>query len=176
MDPLSLSLDVPLREFALRVELAVGREVVALVGPSGAGKTTLLRAIAGLQPARGAISVDGDAWLDSARGVDLPAEERSVGVVFQDYALFPHLSVRKNVEFGRRGDAGLLDRFGLTALADVKPRELYPEGELAERNVQREAERVHPGISLRTSRTAAPKTTKSAPIARAVSRLTSNWA
>ena len=124
MDPLSLSLDVPLREFALRVELAVGREVVALVGPSGAGKTTLLRAIAGLQPARGAISVDGDAWLDSARGVDLPAEERSAGVVFQDYALFPHLTVRKNVEFGRRGDAGLLDRFGLTALADVKPREL----------------------------------------------------
>ena len=64
MDPLRLSLDVPLREFALRVELAVGREVVALVGPSGAGKTTLLRAIAGLQPARGRISVDGDSWLD----------------------------------------------------------------------------------------------------------------
>jgi molybdate transport system ATP-binding protein len=124
MDPLRLSLDVSLREFALRVELAVGREVVALVGPSGAGKTTLLRAIAGLQPARGEISVDGGAWLDSARGVDLPAEERSVGLVFQDYALFPHLTVRKNVEFGRRGDAGLLERFGLKTLADVKPREL----------------------------------------------------
>jgi molybdate transport system ATP-binding protein len=124
MDPLRLALDVPLREFALSVELAVGREVIALVGPSGAGKTTLLRAIAGLQAARGAISVDGDAWLDSARGVDLAAEERSVGLVFQDYALFPHLTVRKNVEFGRRGNAGLLDRFGLTALADVKPREL----------------------------------------------------
>jgi molybdate transport system ATP-binding protein len=124
MDPLRLALDVPLREFALSVELAVGREVIALVGPSGAGKTTLLRAIAGLQAARGAISVDGNAWLDSARGVDLAAEERSVGLVFQDYALFPHLTVRKNVEFGRRGNAGLLDRFGLTALADVKPREL----------------------------------------------------
>jgi molybdate transport system ATP-binding protein len=124
MDPLRLSLDVPLREFALRVELAVGREVVALVGPSGAGKTTLLRAIAGLQPARGRISVDGDPWLDSARGLELPAEERSVGLVFQDYALFPHLSVRKNVEFGRTGDAGLLDRFGLAPLADAKPREL----------------------------------------------------
>jgi len=124
MDPLRLSLDVPLREFALRVELAVGREVVALVGPSGAGKTTLLRAIAGLQPARGRISVDGDSWLDSAQGLELPAEERSVGLVFQDYALFPHLSVRKNVEFGRKGHAGLLDRFRLTALADAKPREL----------------------------------------------------
>ncbi len=124
MDPLRLSVDVPLRQFALRVELALGREVVALVGPSGAGKTTLLRAIAGLQPARGAISVDGDAWLDSMRGVDLPAEERSVGLVFQDYALFPHLTVRKNVEFGRRGQDGLLERFGLAALADAKPREL----------------------------------------------------
>ena len=124
MDPLRLSLDVPLREFALRVELAVGREVVALMGPSGAGKTTLLRAIAGLQPARGRISVDGDSWLDSAQGLELPAEERSVGLVFQDYALFPHLSVRKNVEFGRKGHAGLLDRFRLAALADAKPREL----------------------------------------------------
>jgi len=97
---------------------------VALVGPSGAGKTTLLRAVAGLQLARGRISVDGDDWLDSARSVDLPAEERSVGLVFQDYALFPHLSVRKNVEFGRKGGVALLERFGLAGLADAKPREL----------------------------------------------------
>jgi molybdate transport system ATP-binding protein len=124
MDPLDFSLDVPLREFALDVELTVGREVVALVGPSGAGKTTLLRAIAGLQPARGRISVDGDDWLDSARSIDLPAEERSVGLVFQEYALFPHLTVRKNVEFGRKGGAALLERFGLATLADAKPREL----------------------------------------------------
>jgi molybdate transport system ATP-binding protein len=124
MDPLRLSLDVPLREFALSVELAVGREVVALVGPSGAGKTTLLRAIAGLQDARGYISVDGDAWLDSTSGVELPAEERSVGLVFQEYALFPHLTVRKNVEFGRKDGADLLERFGLARLAEAKPREL----------------------------------------------------
>src|SRR5947209_18831504 len=124
MDPLHFSLDVPLREFALDVELTVGREVVALVGPSGAGKTTLLRAIAGLQVARGRISVDGDDWLDSTRSIDLPAEERSVGLVFQEYALFPHLTVRKNVEFGRKGEAALLERFGLAALADAKPREL----------------------------------------------------
>jgi molybdate transport system ATP-binding protein len=124
MDPLRFSLDVPLREFALDVELTVGREVVALVGPSGAGKTTLLRAIAGLQPAGGRISVDGDDWLDSARSIDLPAEQRSVGLVFQEYALFPHLTVRKNVEFGRKGGAALLERFGLATLADAKPREL----------------------------------------------------
>ena len=124
MDPLHFSLDIPLREFALDVELTVGREVVALVGPSGAGKTTLLRAIAGLQPALGRISVEGDDWLDSARGIDLPAEQRSVGLVFQEYALFPHLTVRKNVEFGRKGGAALLERFGLATLADAKPREL----------------------------------------------------
>lgn len=124
MDPLDFSLDVPLREFALDVELTVGREVVALVGPSGAGKTTLLRALAGLRRARGRISVDGTDWLDSDRRVDLPAEERSVGLVFQEYALFPHLTVRKNVEFGGKGGAGLLERFGLAKLADAKPREL----------------------------------------------------
>jgi molybdate transport system ATP-binding protein len=124
MDPLRLSLDIPLREFALDVELTVGREVVALVGPSGAGKTTVLRAIAGLQAGRGRISVGGDDWLDAARGIDLPAEQRSVGLVFQEYALFPHLTVRKNVEFGRKGGAALLERFGLATLADAKPREL----------------------------------------------------
>ena len=124
MDPLHFSLDIPLREFALDVELTVGREVVALVGPSGAGKTTVLRALAGLCRASGRISVDGHDWLDSARGLDLPAEERSVGLVFQEYALFPHLTVRKNVEFGRKGGAALLERFGLATLADAKPREL----------------------------------------------------
>ena len=97
---------------------------MALVGPSGAGKTTVLRALAGLRQARGWISVDGHDWLDSARGLDLPAEERSVGLVFQEYALFPHLTVRKNVEFGRKGATALLERFGLATLADAKPREL----------------------------------------------------
>jgi molybdopterin-binding protein len=125
MDPLRLALDVPLREFDLGVELAVGREVVALVGPSGAGKTTLLRAIAGLTKARGRISVNGTTWLESERGVEWPPEERSVGFVFQDYALFPHLSVRRNVEFGRHARADrLLERFGLARLAGAKPGEL----------------------------------------------------
>jgi len=108
------------------VALAVAAgERIALVGANGSGKTTLLRALAGLRRAGGRVSVDGVDWLNSARGVDLPAEERSVGLVFQEYALFPHLSVRKNVEFGRKGGgAALLERFRLTALADAKPREL----------------------------------------------------
>jgi len=125
MDPLRITLDVPLRDFDLGVELAVGAEVVALVGPSGAGKTTLLRAVAGLTKARGRISVNWTSWLNSERGIELPPEERSVGFVFQDYALFPHLSVRANVEFGRHARAdGLLERFGLARLANAKPREL----------------------------------------------------
>ncbi len=125
MDTLRLDLDVPLREFALDVALDLGPEVVALVGPSGAGKTTLLRAVCGLVPARGRIAVGREVWLDSENGVDLPPEERSVGLVFQEYALFPHLSVRKNIEFGRGARVdGLLDRFRLSALAGAKPREL----------------------------------------------------
>ena len=125
MDSLRLTLHVPLREFSLDVELTIGREVLALVGPSGAGKTTLLRAIAGLVPADGEIRVGQAVWLDSRRRLRVPPEERAVGLVFQEYALFPHLSVRRNVTFGRgaRSD-GLLERFRLDHLADAKPRDL----------------------------------------------------
>ncbi len=117
MAELRLDVAVPLRAFELRVALDVGAETVAVVGPSGAGKTTLLRAIAGLVPAHGRLEVDGRDWSE------LPAEKRSVGFVFQDYALFPHLSVRKNVAFG--GPPGdLLDRLGIVHLGDARPAEL----------------------------------------------------
>jgi molybdate transport system ATP-binding protein len=125
MDPVRLDVQLPLRHFPLGVELEVGAEVVALVGPSGAGKTTLLRAVAGLARAQGRITAGGATWLDTARRIDVPPEERSVGFVFQDYALFPHLSVRRNVAFGRGAQVdGLLERFALAALADAKPRDL----------------------------------------------------
>jgi molybdate transport system ATP-binding protein len=124
MGPLRLDLAVRRRSFDVALALALERETVALVGPSGAGKSTVLRAVAGLVPAHGRVTVGGETWLDSDRGVGLAPDQRSVGMVFQEYALFPHLSVRKNVEFGRRGQGGLLERFGLTALADAKPREL----------------------------------------------------
>ena len=76
----------------------------------------MLRAVAGLaRPDRGRIELDNRPWFDSTAGVDLPPEERSVGLVFQDYALFPHLSVRKNVAFGLRPGGPsvdeLLERF-----------------------------------------------------------------
>jgi iron(III) transport system ATP-binding protein len=76
-------------------------EVVALLGPSGSGKTTLLRAVAGLEiPHRGSIAIGDRVFFDAARGVELPAEERGLGLVFQSYALWPHRTVFDNVAYG----------------------------------------------------------------------------
>jgi len=108
-------------------------EMLALVGPSGAGKTTLLRCIAGLwHPGAGRVAVDGEIWLDTAAGVDLPAHRRRVGVVFQSYALFPHMSAAENVMAamargapGRRAEAErLLALVGLERLAARRPARL----------------------------------------------------
>jgi molybdenum ABC transporter ATP-binding protein len=123
VETIDLSISHPLRSFRLELALEVGRETVALVGPSGAGKTTALRAVAGLlDPERGRIAVNGEVWLDTARGIQLPPENRSVGFVFQDYALFPHMSVRRNVMYGARGDVErLLEQLGLVGVAHERP-------------------------------------------------------
>jgi molybdate transport system ATP-binding protein len=122
MATLGVDFTLPLRDFELTLALDVER-TVALVGPSGAGKTSALRAIAGLVRARGCIALDGHVWLGD--GVDLRPEERRVGLVFQEYALFPHLSVRANVAYAgkERADA-LLERFGIAQLATAHPGEL----------------------------------------------------
>jgi molybdate transport system ATP-binding protein len=108
-------------------------ELVALVGPSGSGKTSLLRAVAGLLPGRklrGRISAGPSHWFDSERGVDLPPQLRQVGLVFQHYALFPHLSAFANVALAAgpaRRDAivrSLLERLGLSGLEQRRPAEL----------------------------------------------------
>jgi molybdate transport system ATP-binding protein len=121
----ALRVDLARAVGSLRVELAldVERETLALAGPSGAGKTTVLRAIAGLdRPDRGRIEAGGEVWFDAHRGVCLPPERRSVGLVFQHYALFPHLTVRANVAFGGKDRVDeLLERFGIAKLADVRP-------------------------------------------------------
>ena len=89
----------------LALELARG-EIGCLVGSSGCGKTTLLRAVAGFLPvARGTIEIDG--VVVSGPHFTAPPEKRGVGLVFQDYALFPHLRVTDNVEFGLRGWAAV---------------------------------------------------------------------
>lgn len=78
-------------------------EILALLGPSGSGKTTLLRLIAGFEhPDQGSIAINDRTVVDVAGGVWVPAEDRGVGMVFQDYALFPHLTVAQNVSFGLR--------------------------------------------------------------------------
>lgn len=109
-------------------------ECLALAGPSGAGKSSVLRITAGLvHPREGTVRCAGETWLDTARGVNLAPDHRRCGYVFQEYALFPHLSAWQNVAFGmrdlprahRRPRAHeLLERFGMSALADARPRTL----------------------------------------------------
>ncbi|MDB5798505.1 MAG: transporter [Paucimonas sp.] len=109
-------------------------EVLALVGPSGSGKTTILKTIAGLvRPRGGRIRIGGQDWLDTARGIDVPVRQRSVGVVFQDYALFPHLSALDNVAEAmqhlpaserRARAARWLARVHLSGLEQRRPRQL----------------------------------------------------
>ena len=105
-----------------------------LIGPSGCGKTTLLRAVAGLErPQSGRIVVDGEVLTDAAHGLHLPPERRRVGMVFQDFALFPHLTVADNIAFGlkhlgkaeRQARIGeVLDLVGLGHAATRLPHQL----------------------------------------------------
>jgi len=114
MATLALDFTLPLRSFELTLALEVER-TVALVGPSGAGKSSVLRVVAGLAPGR--VTYDGEDW------THLPPERRSVGLVFQDYALFPHLDVRRNVGYAGPPDE-LLERLGISHLAHAKPTQL----------------------------------------------------
>lgn len=108
-------------------------ELLALVGHSGSGKTTLLRTIAGLwRPETARVAVDGEVWLDTAAGVNLPPHRRHVGVVFQNHALFPHMTAVQNVIAAMDRDAPsprveaerLLALVNLPELADRKPAQL----------------------------------------------------
>ncbi|MGD0840160.1 MAG: sulfate/molybdate ABC transporter ATP-binding protein [Candidatus Acidiferrales bacterium] len=90
--------------FRLEVAFRASGAPLGILGPSGAGKSLTLRTIAGLErPDRGRISLDGRVLFDSASGVDCPSRDRRVGLLFQNYALFPHLSVAENIAFGMRG-------------------------------------------------------------------------
>jgi molybdate transport system ATP-binding protein len=122
MAPLRADFTLPLRSFELELALQVDR-TVALVGPSGAGKSSVLRAIAGLlRPSRGVVKLGDDVWLDTERRIFRKPDERRVGLVFQEYALFPHFTVRQNVAYaGKERADEYLERFRISHLADARP-------------------------------------------------------
>jgi molybdate transport system ATP-binding protein len=118
----------------LRIEAALTIEpdrCLAMVGPSGAGKSSLLRMVAGLvRPRRGVVACDGEVWLDTDAGIELAPERRRCGYVFQDYALFGHMSAWRNVAYAQRSvprsmrhrtAVALLERFGVDRLAEARP-------------------------------------------------------
>lgn len=117
----------------LRIGLRPPR-VTVLFGPSGTGKTTLLRVVAGLEgPTRGFVRCGGELWDDPARGIHISPQQRRIGFLFQDYALFPHLTVERNIAYGCHGlsraetarrVADWLARFGLQGLERRHPGQL----------------------------------------------------
>ena len=126
------------RVFQLNARFSAKGQRVVVVGPSGAGKSLLLKAIAGLmRPDSGHVRIDGQALFDSKAGTNLPPQARHMAYLFQDYALFPHLSVRQNIAFGlargwfnpRPSDGGApvdywLDALDLREVAHQAPHEL----------------------------------------------------
>ncbi|BDQ38330.1 molybdenum ABC transporter ATPase [Pseudodesulfovibrio nedwellii] len=121
-------------EFLLRSEFFSTDRALVLFGPSGSGKTLTLRSIAGmLTPDKGYIKINGDVIFDSKANINVPTRCRDVGYVFQDYALFPHLTVRENIGFGlkplfsrlghkeKQHVEELIDVFGLEKIAGQRP-------------------------------------------------------
>jgi molybdate transport system ATP-binding protein len=128
-----MALDVLLKKSLHHFELDLSftvepEELMVLIGPSGAGKSTIIRLIAGLErPDEGRIAFNGETWVDTERKIFLPAQKRGIGFVFQDYPLFPHLSVYKNVAFSADGKDDverLLRLFGILHLKDFMPHKI----------------------------------------------------
>ncbi|MCO5120069.1 MAG: molybdenum ABC transporter ATP-binding protein [Burkholderiaceae bacterium] len=119
--------------FSLAVDFAApGAGITALFGPSGCGKTTVLRAVAGLARARGRVALGDEVWQDDAKDLFIPTHRRSIGYVVQESALFPHMSVRRNLEYGlKRGTErdrrrqvdldGLVELLGIGHLLERRP-------------------------------------------------------
>ena len=121
------------RKFSLDVEFTASSGVTVIFGPSGSGKTTILECIAGLNaPDSGCVKVNGETLFDSSRRLNTPAQLRRIGYVFQDLALFPHMTVAENVGFGVRSNGKprertieeALERFHISRLAAHRPGEI----------------------------------------------------
>jgi molybdate transport system ATP-binding protein len=131
---LEVDIEKRLDDFTLRVAFQVDREVLVLFGPSGAGKSMTLSCITGLaRPDRGTIRLDGRVLFESdgGRGKEVPPHKRRIGYVFQEYALFPHMTVAQNLAYGVRGRRdtsvraeAMLTRLHLDGLADRYPNQL----------------------------------------------------
>jgi molybdate transport system permease protein len=131
---LDVYIEKTLEQFELDVRLCAGSAAVGLLGASGAGKTMTLRMIAGIAaPDRGRIVLNNRVLFDGAAGVNISAARRKIGVVFQDYALFPHMTVAENVGFGLRAQPAherqarvheQLERMHIAELADRNPAEI----------------------------------------------------
>src|SRR5882672_2593593 len=144
------------KDFELDVSVSLPQGITILFGPSGAGKTTLLDCIAGLtRPDAGRIAIAGNALFDSSLGINVPPQRRRVGYVFQDLALFPHLSVEGNVEYGlsslqaqerRRRSAAILESFRITHLRARRPGQI--SGGERQRVALARALVIDPGILL----------------------------
>lgn len=119
--------------FNLHVDFQVGEETVVLVGPSGAGKSTILNCVAGIiNPDAGHISFGEETFFDSERKIKLPVQSRRVGYLFQAYALFPHMSIQKNIQYGVPNEVKqddnyiteVMKRFKVIQLANKYPHQL----------------------------------------------------
>jgi len=131
---LAVAVEKRLGDFSLAVTFETAAGATALFGPSGAGKTTLVNMIAGLiAPDRGRVALDDTVLFDSAARIDMPPHRRRIGYVFQEGRLFPHLTVRHNLDYGRymhglaRDEAGMarvVDLLDIGALLDRRPGKL----------------------------------------------------
>ncbi|MGB9928045.1 MAG: ABC transporter ATP-binding protein [Methanosarcina sp.] len=119
------------KAFMLDVSFEMKNELVVLFGPSGSGKTTLLKCISGItEPDTGKIAIGNKAYFDRDKKIDLPIQKRNLGYVFQNYTLFPHMSVRKNIECGLKGwekeakEERVLEMLSLLRIEELETR--YP--------------------------------------------------
>ena len=138
---LNICLQKTWKEFRLDVAFEIPRgKVTALFGPSGAGKSSILRIISGLETADGGMISHGkEVWFDEAQRIHLPPQQRSIGFVFQDFALFPHLTVERNVAYGIKGKKRLNELKDLISLVGLSGYERYYPAQLSGGQKQRVA-------------------------------------